>query len=111
MKNTRFKAIECKISRGGFSDERVFRIEFSDRAYEGIASRRHMWTETGQPIEDGEPPIGQLLDGLVAARVLELNADQSTAIVSIPDGGVIEIAVGQLKERPEMAGSNVPIGS
>jgi hypothetical protein len=110
MRTTRMTAIACKISRGGFSDERVFSILIGENTYQGVASRRHMWTEDRRPVEDGEPPIGQVISGFVAARVIQINKD-TTATVSIPDGEVITIPVSQLVDRPTTVGEHVPLGS
>jgi len=111
MRNTNLKAIACKISRGGFSDERVFSFKVADEEYSGVASRGHMWDANGKPIEDGEPPLGDIMDGYVAVRVLEARAD-ATALVSVPDGGVVEMPLNQLEDRPSGVGQrNVPIGS
>jgi hypothetical protein len=66
-----------------------------------------MWKEDRTPVDEGEPPIGQEIDGLVAARVLDI--DGTTATVTIPDGDVIEISVGELLDRPAMD-LHVPIG-
>jgi hypothetical protein len=107
MRDSRFKAIKCKISRGGFSDERVFAFEVGGEQYQGVASRRHMWSSNGKPIEDGEPPLGKTIDGLVAARILEVANDQ--AIVSIPDGEVVTMPLTQLVERPTAAQEHVPL--
>ena len=109
MRNTRMKAIACEISRGGFSDERVFSIPVNGQNYQGVASRRHMWTRDGRIIEDGEPPLGKVIPGLIAARILEIK-DEDIATVSIPDGEVITIPVSQLLDRPTV-GEHVSLGS
>ena len=103
MRSANLKAIACEISRGGFSDERVFSFE----GYSGVASRTHMWTKEGQALEEGEPPVGQTIDGLVAVRILE--AKGQTVLVSVPDGGVIEVPVALLVERPSGVGQHVSI--
>ena len=108
MRNTRLKAIPCTISRGGFSEERVFTFELNGEQYKGIASRRHMWTAEGKPLESGEPPVGQEITGLVAARVLEVDTAQ-TAKVSIPDGEVVTLPLTQLVDRPSEVDDHVPV--
>jgi len=108
MTTSKYKALECEISRGGFSDERVFVLMGSVK-HQGIASRRHMWTRNGQPIDDGEPPLGNIVSGLIAARIIEIHGQH--ALVSIPDGEVLDIPIGELFDRPIKAVSNVPVGS
>jgi hypothetical protein len=98
MRNANLKAIACRISRGGFSDERVF--ELGVASYRGVASRRHMWNVDGAPLEDGEPPLGKVIKGFVAARVIQIDPSRKVAMVSIPDGEVIEVPIAQLVERP-----------
>lgn len=105
------KAIACKISRGGFSDERVFSFEVDGEQYSGVASRLHMWTAQGAPLEEGEPPIGQTIDGLVATRILKRVDQTDRVLVSVPDGGVLEMPLQQLQERPAGMGQDVSIGS
>jgi hypothetical protein len=107
--NPRLKAIVCTISRGGFSDERVFSFRYDGKEYSGVASRRHMWKQDGSPIEDGEPPVGQKIPGLVAARVIEAKGE-NRALISVPDGEVIEVPSGVLVDRPTAGvGQHVPI--
>ena len=108
MTASKFKALQCQISRGGFSDERVFVLKGSVK-HQGVASRRHMWTKNGQPIEDGEPPLGKIVEGLIAARIIEVRGN--VAVVSIPDGEVINMPVGELLDRPAKTGNHVPVGS
>jgi len=99
------KAITCKISRGGFSDERIFSFELNGSEYSGVASRSHMWRANRLPLEEGEPPIGQVIDGLVAARILEVMGEET--LVSLPDGGVLKVPSNFLQERPAGVGQNV----
>lgn len=110
MNPHKFKAIECTISRGGFSDERVFAFQIGDKTYSGVASRRHMWDKNRQPIEDGEPPLGQKIKGFVAARIVTIESDES-ATVSIPDGEVIKIPIALLVDRPAQVEDHVSLGS
>lgn len=106
MRATRFVALPCIISRGGFSEERVFSL--TNLEHEGVCSRRHLWKKDGTAVEDGEPPIGQKIDGFVAARVIEVEGD--SAMVSVPDGEVVQVAIDQLIERPNsVVGEHVSI--
>jgi hypothetical protein len=109
MSNAKFKAIRCIISRGGFSDERLFRIDAGGMKYEGVASRQHMWSREGVPLADGEPPIGENIEGLVAARIIKI--EDGRALVSVPDGEVITISTDQLVDRPTVrVAENVSVG-
>ena len=110
MNGGSLKAIACEISRGGFSDERVFKILAGETRHSGVASRRHMWCSEGNPIEEGEPPLGETIRGFVAARVLKLLGNE-VAIVSVPDGEVLKISVVDLVDRPSTAGKHVSVGS
>jgi hypothetical protein len=101
------KALACTISRGGFSDERVFEIKGT--SHKGVCSRSHLWKEDGNPLEPGEPPIGQVIDGFVAARILEVRGDHVT--VSIPDGEVLTVAIAELVDRPSGVEQHVSLGS
>lgn len=108
MNNNKLKAIACTISRGGFSDERIFRLNAGGVNHEGLASRRHMWKADGSPIQEGEPPLGRTVKGLVAARLLEL-VDASTALVSLPDGETAKVPTSELRDRPAAVGQHVPV--
>jgi hypothetical protein len=105
--DSKHRALRCTISRGGFSDERVFEFDTDGGKYRGVASRRHMWTLDRRPIEGGEPPIGKTMDGYVAARIIETEGGRAT--VSIPSGDVVTLPLEQLVERPSTAGQHVPV--
>ena len=107
MAKPSLKAIRCTISRGGFSGERVFTITVGGVNHSGVGSRFHMWKLDRTPIDEGEPPLGEEISGLVAARILSIAG--ATATVSIPDGEVIDISVDELLDRPVMD-QHVPIG-
>lgn len=108
MRNSKYKAIRCTISRGGFSDERVFDLSPSGLQYSGVASRRYMWHENGEVIGEGEPPADQAIEGLVAARVVKVE-DDGSVYVSVPDGEVVKLRADQLQDRPAGVGENVPV--
>lgn len=107
MRSNQLKALHCKISRGGFSDERVFTLP---SGYSGVASLQYVWHEDGRPLEEGEPPVGQIVDGQVAVRVLEV-AEGGQTLVSLPDGGTAEVPADMLIDRPSRVGEHVSLGS
>ena len=109
MNGERLKAIACEISRGGFSEERVFAISLKGISHRGVASRRHLWNSDGASIEEGEPPISEIIKGIVAARILKIV--QERALVSIPDGEVITIPIDALVDRPQTSGNHVSVRS
>jgi hypothetical protein len=107
MHSNRFKALRCTISRGGFSDERVFTLP---SGYSGVASLSYVWHEDGRPLEEGEPPLGQTIDGQVAVRVIEI-AENGGALVVLPDGQSAEVTLDELIDRPLRVGEHVSLGS
>lgn len=107
MRSNRFKALRCKISRGGFSDERLFTLP---SGCSGVASLQYVWHNDGRPLEEGEPPLGQVIDGQVAVRVIEV-AENGGALVALPDGQSAEVAADELIDRPSRVGEHVSVGS
>lgn len=107
MHSNRFKALRCRISRGGFSDERVFSLA---SGYSGVASLQYVWHDDGRPLEEGEPPLGRTIDGQIAVRVVEV-AGNGMALVALPDGQSAEVAADELIDRPTRVGEHVSLGS
>ena len=102
---TKLVALKCVISRGGFSEERVFALKDID--HKGVCSRRYLWRENGAALDESEPALGQEIDGFVAARIIDIR--RSGVLLSIPDGEVVEVPSEQLHERPNMVGEHVSI--
>ena len=100
-------ALDCRITRGGFSDERIFRVpQSSGDDYQGIASRRYCWGPGDRLLAENEPPSDEKwIKGKVAARVIGVRGDDVQ--VSVPDGEVITVSRGQLRARPNHA--HVPV--
>ena len=111
MQMSQYVALDCEITRGGFSDERIFKVRRDDDTeYTGIASRRYCWGRDDRLLAADEPPSAEKwVKGKVAARILSVRDHR--ADVSVPDGEVITVKVGQLRPRPSKAGINVPVGS
>lgn len=106
MRSDFLKTIKCTISRGGFSDERVFTLS---NGYEGVASRQYFWRDDGRALEEGEPPIDQRIEGWVAVRIVEVR-EPGPVLVALPDGESIEVSLDVLTSRPRV-GEHVPVGS
>ena len=103
-------ALRCEISRGGFSDERVFRVAVPQGDFFGVASRRYCWDVQDRPLPEDQPPAGQSIQGKVAARVVDMD-ESDNIVVSVPDGQVITVSRDLLVDRPAEAGTHVPLGS
>jgi len=110
MLGDRYKALKCMISRGGFSDERVFTLRLGIGECDGVASRQYLWDENWSPLEEGEPPLGKQIEGWVAARVVEVRSD-GMVVALLPDGQTVEVPIAALVTRPSGVGTHVPLGS
>ena len=92
-------AVECKISRGGFSSERQFRIALSEGEHIGLAPVEYCYTRQGEPLGGQAPSRATPLDGLVAARVLEQDA-AGKVLIYLPDGEVVSIDAALIHTNP-----------
>jgi hypothetical protein len=87
--------VPCEISRGGFSSERVFRVDLgtnadgSRKTFLGSAPLPYCRTSSGKPLGPDEPPPGKRIPGFVAARVIR--KENETAWLSFPDGSVAQV--------------------
>lgn len=89
-------AVSCVISRGAFSDERIFEIRTATgEPYCGVASKSYCWTPDGRPLQLDN---GHAVPGIVAARLLK--KENAAALVSVPGGDFIQIALDMVIERP-----------
>ena len=100
-------ALECEITRGGFSDERIFKILLPSGEYTSLASRQYCWDDNDEPLQEDQPAAGRTIRGKVAARVIEVN--DTGVLVSVPDGEAITVAAAQLLERPAKVGAHVSV--
>ena len=101
-------AIRCRISRGGFSSERVFRVTTPEKVeHVGAAPVEYFFDENQQGLPLEPPPRGVSLPGLVAARVVEQN--HNTVLVSVPSGEVLRVATNEVTEYPKGTRAHVPV--
>jgi len=101
--------LRCRITRGGFSGERVFRVAQADSAeeYIGAAPVDYCFHPDQTPIGPDEPERGHPILGLVAGRVIENGGD--LVRVAVPDGETITTGVEQVASR--RTPDHVPVGS
>lgn len=92
-------ALPAKISLGSFSGERYFTVLVANgEDYCSYAPQYFVWVD-GQLVGDETP--ARESDGHVAAKFRCFKNEKKTiAIVEVPDGGVIEVLVSSLMERP-----------
>jgi hypothetical protein len=107
---TRLVALPCEISQGIVSDERAFEIASSEgTSHLGVAPVHYFWNQNGERLDQDEPTGDQQIPGRIAARLLDQT--NGSALVSIPDGSVIQVPVASITERPTEVVIDVPIGS
>jgi hypothetical protein len=109
MANSESIALSCTITRGGFSDERVFRVNLAGGGtYVGACPRYYCFSSNLQPLKENQPPErGKSIAGLVlASRVRE---EGDVILVSVPDGAVLAIAAAQIRQAPKEVPPDVPV--
>jgi hypothetical protein len=85
--------IQCELSRGGFSSERVFRIEAADGGtLVGVADLSYCYDRAGERLKPDQPAAGKRVHGLVSARVIREEGD--AVLLSVPDGSVASVLRG-----------------
>lgn len=99
-------AIHCQLSRGGFSGERVFRLDTAGNEYVGAAPRHYCYTRQGKPLPDDQPAAGKAVAGLVLAQILR--RDDGTLLVYLPDGAVVSVRADQVETITEVS-PHVPV--
>ena len=101
-------AIYSKISRSGFSAERIFEVQLEDGSYQGAVHYRYCFACNDRPIGEDEPPRGETMEGKVAARrITEEEGDK--VLVSVPDGAVLEVNKNQIAKLPKELRFDVPV--
>jgi hypothetical protein len=104
-------AVKCRISRGGFSGERIIKVDLIDGSeHVGLAPTHYCWGAEGKPLGQDDPPIGDSTDGIVAAQ--ELGRSAGGVRVTTPDGEVFAVPLGSVVARPRPeTETHVSVGS
>src|SRR5438034_7247352 len=95
-------AVRCRISRGGFSSERVFRVTVANgEEYIGAAPVDYFFDESKGPLPPEQPrERGSSVPGFVAGRVIEREPN-GICVVSVPSGEVLRVGVDEISEYPQ----------
>ncbi len=102
--------LACRLTRSGFSSERVFRVPQADgEECVGAAPVHYCWNEAGRRLGDDEPRRGDSMAGIVAGHVLANGGE--TAKVELPDGQWVEVQPGQLLSLTVERYPHVPVRS
>ena len=90
--------VPSTIERGGFGNERTYRVRTADGdEHIGIALWTYCYNEKKQQVED-EPEIGQEIPGFVIAKLIKNGGNQ--AKVEFPDGGICNVAATDIQPEP-----------
>jgi hypothetical protein len=104
-------AVNCAISRGGFSSERVFRITLADgEEHVGAAPVQYFFDETATRLSPDKPLRGETLLGLVTGRVVDTEG-QDVYLVSVPSGEVLRVNSNIVVEHPKERRAHVSVQS
>jgi len=109
MVTGKFALVNCTISRGGFSGERVFRVPPGDpKGFSGVAPLHFCFNQKGQQLQADDPPTGETMEGKILARVLR--KDEKVFVLSLPDGAILSVPAKHVSER-EGVSPDVPVKS
>jgi hypothetical protein len=103
-------ALSCKISRSGFPNEAIFRVQVANGdTYVGAAPREYFYKSDEKPLQEDEPGEGKKIEGKILAR--EIGKVDGDFLVSVPDGGVLQVKTGQVTRLPKEFSSDVFVQS
>lgn len=93
----------CTIENSGFPSERRFEVTLPEGGGKvvGVAYIEYLQHQDHTPIQDGEPPYNQTLDGFVQCRVIKRELDR--VHIEFPGTDVFHVPQKALDEE----GSNV----
>ncbi len=101
-------AVECKVSRGGFSGERIVYItEVSGNERRALAPVAYCFDENMQPFNPDEPPAGKLVSGFVFAILL--GSEPTALVISTPDGDRFVVPNSQVRPVAPELSEHVPV--
>ncbi len=110
-----FVALRCRISRSGFSSERVFRVTLASGAeYIGAAPADYFFAEDQHPLPANQPAQRLVrVPGFLTARVLERKSD-GALLLSVPSGEVLLVRPDEVFAYPANGslaetGAHVPV--
>lgn len=92
------KVLECQISSGTFSGERIFEVDdVNGTSYRSVSPRLYVWSSSGahQP----EIEKGKTIPGYIAAKVRSKQGN--FCLVELPDGEAIGVFTKSLLDLPE----------
>lgn len=96
--------IPCKIERGAFERERVFKIMLSDQTrYKakkdgmlvGTSDVSHLRDESKAALQIDAPPYGSEIDGFVQCRKIR-DLPENWLLVEVPSADLIHVAADEL---------------
>jgi hypothetical protein len=108
MQNDRVRYVRSRISRSGFSGERVFRVTQDDGSeHVSVAPTHYFQTEAGELLGADMPAKGKPMRGWIEGMLIADDGEKLT--IALPDGNTIKVHPDQVQtptSRPY-----VPIGS
>ena len=109
MRNPETALLLCRISQGGFSGERVIRVQQLDGSeYATAVPTGYCRTMGGDRLDPDVPSFDQEIEGKV--EVLLLSNGGNAAKVELPDGSVVT-AIASKVLKLHLKEEYVPIGS
>jgi hypothetical protein len=91
--------VPCTIERGGFGNERTYRVRLAGgEEHIGLAPWIYCLDNKHKPIED-EPAIKEIIKGFIVGNRIRNGGKE--AKVAFPDGAVCLIDAKDAKEVPE----------
>lgn len=111
MMNSEQIAILCQLSRGAFTDERIFRIKLAEEGtYTGACPRQYCYTREGKLLKTEQPEKGKQVSGLILARRVA-DPGEGSVLVSVPDGEVLAVMAEEIRPAPKEVSPDVSLQS
>jgi hypothetical protein len=112
MSSDQLIRLPCKITRGGFPSERVFRLLLADGSvHVGAAPIEYLFTADRTRLGPDVPTQkGVSIPGFVTARIVAVGPAE-TVLVSVPSGEVLRVNADAIGNHSAEAPSDVPVKS